>query len=120
MSGSVLPFAIERNKMAQATATRRYISAWVERSFADRFEALARENERSASAEARIALRQHLERAPVNTVLAADAAEKPAVVGTAGVGAAGASHSLDARGRSSARSAGRAHEHGPGHDDAAD
>src|SRR4051794_14948326 len=80
---------------------------------------LARLNERSASAEARIALRQHLvEHAHISTLLAADAADKPAVVGAAGVGdAAGASRSLDARGgRSSARFAGRrAHEQEPGH-----
>jgi uncharacterized protein YgbK (DUF1537 family) len=41
---------------------------------------LAKQNERSASAEARLAIRTH--------VLAADAADKPAVVGAAGVGGA--------------------------------
>lgn len=39
------------------------VSAWVDRDFASRFAALARENERSASAEARVALRRHLEEA---------------------------------------------------------
>jgi hypothetical protein len=39
------------------------VSAWVDRDFASRFAALARENERSASAEARLALRRHLEKA---------------------------------------------------------
>jgi hypothetical protein len=39
------------------------VAAWVDRDFAARFATLARENERSASAEARVALRRHLEEA---------------------------------------------------------
>jgi len=80
---------------------------------------LARRNERSTSAEVRVALRRHLERANANTILAAsDAADRPAAAGAAGTGAAaGASSPLAAPGRSSARFADRTHEQEPGRGD---
>ena len=83
---------------------------------------LARQNDRSTSAEARVALRRHLERAGIDTVTAAAAANKtrrlpaPASGGSTAVD----SGSLEGRGRSSARSTGRALEQEPGHGKHAD
>jgi len=96
----------------QAQATRTTLSIDVEtyRSLV----ALARRNERTTSAEARVALRGHLEREGVTSSETRRLPE-PAMGGSTPVD----HESLEGRGRSSARFAGRAHELEPGDDEAA-
>jgi transcriptional regulator with XRE-family HTH domain len=114
-SGGRLRELRESSKLSQADIAR---ALGVTESTVSRWEAGIRRPAREEALRL-AALLDVLERADANTILAAsDAADRPAVVGAAGTGAAaGASSPLAMRGRSSARSAGRAHEQGPGHGD---
>jgi hypothetical protein len=84
------------------------VAAWVDPDFAEQFAALARLNERSSSAEARLVLKRHLDDSRL-------AGSRPARSGAAG----GGSQSLEARGPDFAGSTGRAFEPGTWHDDEA-
>jgi hypothetical protein len=48
---------------AQATEERKFVSAWIETTLADRLDEAAREADRSRSAELRVALKRHLAQA---------------------------------------------------------
>jgi hypothetical protein len=81
-----------------ATADRAYIAAWVDRPFAERFAALAAQNERSASAEARLALRRHLESTGIEVLPAATGTKPAGTAGPAGTGAIAVVHKHEAAG----------------------
>jgi metal-responsive CopG/Arc/MetJ family transcriptional regulator len=51
---------------AQATEERKFVSAWIETTLADRLDEAAREADRSRSAELRVALKRHLAQADDN------------------------------------------------------